>query len=290
MYLCTYRYSQTHRDGNTHPCVCVCGIYGESASILQKGLFCPKLIEASDNSASKRETTPDERSGQAGGPRADTFLPKKGRTDRHPEAQGRQQISGRAGPGWAGAAGGGGGLREAPRGVHLDIDPSASEGKGPGAGIAIATASSTHQRTVAPDRSNAPFLPLRNMWADSERSHLIPWGLPERETTSLGKRVLRFPRNTPPKSPPSTQPSHSTECPRRGRTKKIRTCVCVGSTPPYLGRHPYTQKERALCLCAYACIYSFTHTHRGMGINHPKGMKSHSLQELGETFRGDDAE
>ena len=58
-------------------CVCVCarGIYGESASILQKGLFCPKLIKASDNSGSKRETTPDERSGQAGGP--SRHLPSK---------------------------------------------------------------------------------------------------------------------------------------------------------------------------------------------------------------------
>ena len=27
-------------------------------------------------------------------------------------------------------------------------------------------------------------------------------------------------------------------------------------------------------------------THRGMGLNHQKGMKSHSLQEPGETFRG----
>ena len=57
-----------------------------------------------------------------------------------------------------------------------------------------------------------------------------------------------------------TQPLHGV--PTEG-TKKLRTCVCVGSTPPppYLGRHPYTQKERALCLCAYACIYSHTHTH-----------------------------
>ena len=35
----------------------------------------------------------------------------------------------------------------------------------------------------------------------------------------------------------------------------------IDPPPPYLGRHPYTQKERALCLCAYACIYSHTHTH-----------------------------
>ena len=200
------------------------------------------------------------------GARADTFLPKTGRADRRPEAPGRTPSSGRAGLGWAGlgwagAAGGGGGLTEAPRGVYLDQDPSRSEGKGPGAGIAIATASSKHQKTVAPDRSNASLLPLRNTWADSERSHLIPWGLPERETTSLGKRVLRFPRNTPPKSPPSTQPSHSTECPRRGHRSYGRVYVWDRPPPPYLGRHPYTQKERALCLCAYACIYSHTHTH-----------------------------
>ena len=96
-----------------------------------------------------------------------------------------------------------------------------------------------------------------------------------------------------PKSPPSTQPSHSTECPRRGQRSYGRVYVWDRPPPPYLGRHPYTQKERALCLCAYACIYSHTHTHthahRGMGLNHQKGMKSHSLQELGETFRGDDA-
>ena len=36
-----------------------------------------------------------------------------------------------------------------------------------------------------------------------------------------------------------------------------------------------------------ACIYrTRSHTqHRGMGLNHQKGMKSHSLQEPGETFR-----
>ena len=156
------------------------------------------------------------------GARADTFLPKTGRADRRPEAPGRTPSSGRAG------------LTEAPRGVYLDQDPSRSEGKGPGAGIAIATASSKHQKTVAPDRSNASLLPLRNTWADSERSHLIPWGLPERETTSLGKRVLRFPRNTPPKSPPSTQPSHSTECPRRGQRSYGR--VYVWDRPPPIPR------------------------------------------------------
>ena len=98
IYRCTYVYIYTHRhtrtypDGNTHPCVClsVClsvgrvrahaRIYGESTSILQKGLCCPTPIKASDTSTSKRETTPDERSGQEA--RTDPFLPKKGGTDR----------------------------------------------------------------------------------------------------------------------------------------------------------------------------------------------------------------
>ena len=93
--------------------------------------------------------------------------------------------------------------------------------------MAIATASWKHPKTVAPDRSNASFLPPRKMWADSERSDLIPWRLTESETTSLGKRVLRFPRNTPPKSPHST---HSTECPRRGQRRDGR--VYVWYRPP----------------------------------------------------------
>ena len=63
-------------------------------------------------------------------------------------------------------------------------------GKAQKPGIAITTASSNHQRTVAPDGSNASFLQLRKLWADSERSDLIPWRLTDRETTSLGKRVL----------------------------------------------------------------------------------------------------
>ena len=125
----------------------------------------------------------------AGGP--NTFIQNKGRTDRYTEAQGRKQITGRAGLGWGGGEGvkGGGRLTEAPRGLYLDNDYSNSEGKGPGAGITIVTASSKHQKTVAPDRSNVSFLQLRKMVADSERSDLITWHLTERETISLGKRV-----------------------------------------------------------------------------------------------------
>ena len=136
-----------------------------------------------------------------------------------------------AGLGWAGAAGGGGGLTEAP---HPGAFPWTMillirRGKAREPGIALTTASSNPQRTVAPDGSNASFLQLRKLWADSERSDLIPWRLTDRETTSLGKRVLRC--TLPQRFPHSTQPSNSTGCPRREGTKKIRTCVCEGSTP-----------------------------------------------------------
>ena len=239
VHIYTHRHTCTYPDGNTHPCVCVClclsvchvcahtRIYGESTSILQKGLFCPTPIKASDTSTSKRETTPYEQSGQE--VRTDPFLPKKGRKDRHPEAQGRTHIH--AELGWTGAAGGRGGLMEAP---HPGVFPWTMilliwRGKAQEPGIAIMTASSNHQRTVAPDGSNASFLQLRKLWAGSERSDLIPWRLTDRETTSLGKRVLRC--TLPQRFPHSTQPSNSTGCPRREGTKKIRTCVCVGLTP-----------------------------------------------------------
>ena len=246
IYILTDTHVHTRTETHIRVCVClsvclsVCRvraharIYGESTSILQKGLFCPTPIKASDTSTSKRETTPDERSGQEA--RTDPFLPKKGRTDRHPEAQGRTHIHGRAGLGWAGlgwagAAGGGGGLTEAP---HPGAFPWTMillirRGKAREPGIALTTASSNPQRTVAPDGSNASFLQLRKLWADSERSDLIPWRLTDRETTSLGKRVLRC--TLPQRFPHSTQPSNSTGCPRREGTKKIRTCVCEGSTP-----------------------------------------------------------
>lgn len=121
----THRHTRTYPGGNTHPCVCVCVSVclsvrpsvrpsGESTSILQKGLFCPTPIKASDTSTSKRETTPDERSGQEA--RTDPFLPKTGGTGRHPEAQGRTHIHGRAGLGWAelGLLGVGAGSRKHP--------------------------------------------------------------------------------------------------------------------------------------------------------------------------------
>ena len=138
---------------------------------------------------------------------------------------------GGGGRGGAGAPGGGGGLTEAP---HPGAFPWTMillirRGKAQEPGIAITTASSNHQRTVAPDGSNAFFLQLRKLWADSERSDLIPWRLTDRETTSLGKRVLRC--TLPQRFPHSTQPSNSTGCPRREGTKKIRMCACVGSTP-----------------------------------------------------------
>ena len=207
IYVHIYTHTHVHTRTETHirVCVCVClsvclsvglmrahaHICGESTSILQKGLFCPTPIKASDTSTSKRETTPDERSGQEAG--TDFFLPKKGGTDRHSEAQGRTHIHGRAGLGWAGAAGGGGGLTEAPHPVAFPwtMILLIRRGKAQEPGIAITTASSNHQRTVAPDGLNAPFLQLRKLWADSERPHLIPWCLTDRETISLGKRVLR---------------------------------------------------------------------------------------------------
>ena len=125
-----------------------------------------------------------------------------------------------AGLGWTGAAGGRGGLMEAP---HPGVFPWTMilliwRGKAQEPGIAIMTASSNHQRTVAPDGSNASFLQLRKLWAGSERSDLIPWRLTDRETTSLGKRVLRC--TLPQRFPHSTQPSNSTGCPRREGTSQ----------------------------------------------------------------------
>lgn len=144
IYILTDTHVHTRTETHIRVCVClsvclsVCRvraharIYGESTSILQKGLFCPTPIKASDTSTSKRETTPDERSGQEA--RTDPFLPKKGRTDRHPEAQGRTHIHGRAGLGWGCWGWGRAHGSTPPRGVSLDNDPSHSEGKGPGAG------------------------------------------------------------------------------------------------------------------------------------------------------------
>ena len=143
-----------------------------------------------------------------------------------------------AGLGWAGLGWAGLGLLGVGAGSRKHPPPGAfpwtmilliRRGKAREPGIALTTASSNPQRTVAPDGSNASFLQLRKLWADSERSDLIPWRLTDRETTSLGKRVLRC--TLPQRFPHSTQPSNSTGCPRREGTKKIRTCVCEGSTP-----------------------------------------------------------
>ena len=69
IYILTDIHVHTRMETHIHVSVCVCvcvhvcthtRIYGEDASTLQKGLFCPKLIKASDNSTSKRETTPNE--------------------------------------------------------------------------------------------------------------------------------------------------------------------------------------------------------------------------------------
>ena len=195
-HIYTHRHTRTYKDGNTHLCECVCvcvcmwahaRIYGEGASILQKGLFCSKLIKASDNSTSKRETSPDEWSGQEA--QTPLFKTKVEQTDTQKHKVENKSM---AGLDWAGAAGvgGGGRLTEAPWHIYLDNDNSNSEGKGPGAGITIVTASSKYQKTVASDRSNVSFLQLRKMVVDSERSDLITWHLTEREIISLGKRVL----------------------------------------------------------------------------------------------------
>ena len=183
IYILTDIHVHTRMETHIHVSVCVCvhvcthtRIYGEDASTLQKGLFCPKLIKASDNSTSKRETTPDEWRGQEA--QTPLFKIKVEQTDTQKHKVENKSV---AGLDWAGAAGEGGGrLTEAPRGIYLDNDNSNSEGKGPGAGITIVTASSKHQKTVAPDRSNASFLQLRKMVVDSETSDLITWCLTER--------------------------------------------------------------------------------------------------------------
>ena len=178
------------------------------------------------------------------------------------------------------------------------------EGKGPGAGLTIVTASSKHQKTVAPDRWNASFPQLRKVLAGGLRDirahhHLAP----HRERNPITRETSPgIPQDTPPKIPHPTQPGNSTECLRRGAGRYAR--VHVWYRHLYLGRHPYKQNDRTLCLCAYTCIYSgaradtHTHTphtrpphpptpptHTQMGLNHQKGMTSHSLQELGEIFR-----
>lgn len=130
---------------------------------------------------------------------------------------------------------------------------------------------------------------------------------PHRERNPITRETSPgIPQDTPPKIPHPTQPGNSTECLRRGPRRYAR--VYVWYRHLYLGRHPYKQNDRTLCLCADTCIYSgsrvrtrmqthppHTHTHphhphphpphTQMGLNHQKGMKSHSLQELGEIFR-----
>ena len=211
-------------------CVCVCAcvhthpyIWGRCKHFA-KGAFLSKTNQGIRQLNLQKRNNSQWVKG-AGGP--NTFIQNKGRTDRYTEAQGRKQITGRAGLGWACGEGvkGGGRLTEAPRGLYLDNDYSNSEGKGPGAGITIVTASSKHQKTVAPDRSNVSFLQLRKMVADSERSDLITWHLTERETISLGKRFLwslgtlhqRFPIRP---NPPILQSAHG------GDKEDVDICMC----------------------------------------------------------------
>ena len=118
IYIYTHRHTRTYKDGNTHPCECVCvcvcmwahtRIYGEGVSILQKGLFCPKLIKASDNSTSKRETTPEEWSGQEAQTPLFKIKVEQIDTQKH-----KVENKSMAGLDWAGAAGVGAGSQKHP--------------------------------------------------------------------------------------------------------------------------------------------------------------------------------
>ena len=255
VHIYTHRHTRTYPDGNTHPrvcvCVCVCVCVSVCLSVClsvvcahtpvytgKAQAYCKRGFSVQHRS---RRQTPQPPKGKQPpmsevGRRPEqtpSFQRKVEQTDtqKHKGEHTSTAGLGWAGLGWAGAAGGGGGLTEAP---HPGAFPWTMillirRGKAREPGIALTTASSNPQRTVAPDGSNASFLQLRKLWADSERSDLIPWRLTDRETTSLGKRVLRC--TLPQRFPHSTQPSNSTGCPRREGTKKIRTCVCEGSTP-----------------------------------------------------------
>lgn len=175
-----------------------------------------------------------------------------------------------------------------------------------------------HQKTVAPDRWNASFLPLRKVLADSEISELITWHLTERETPSLGKRVLGSLRTLHQRFPIRPNPATPRRRAYGGDQEDMRVCMCGIDTYTQVDIRTYKQNDRTLCLCAYTCIYSGArvrtrmqtdrqthththththptpthpnpppppHTHTQMGLNHQKGMKSHSLQELGAIFR-----
>ena len=102
-----------------------------------------------------------------------------------------------------------------------------------------------------------------------------------------------IPRNTPPKIPHSTQPTNSTECPRRGQ----RRCghMYVWYWHLNLGRHLYKHNDRSLC--AYACIYLFmctcahvhadthTHTHTHTQRNGTQPPEGNEISQSAGTWR-----
>ena len=109
IYILTDIHVHTRMETHIHVSVCVCvcvhvcthtRIYGEDASTLQKGLFCPKLIKASDNSTSKRETTPNEWRGQEA--QTPLFKIKVEQTDTQKHKVENKSL---AGLDWAGAVG-----------------------------------------------------------------------------------------------------------------------------------------------------------------------------------------
>ena len=244
VHIYTHRHTRTYPDGNTHPrvCVCVClsvvcahtPVYtGKAQAYRKRGFSVQHRSRRQTPQPPKGKQPPMSEVGRRP-EQTPSFQRKVEQTDtqKHKGEHTSTAGLGWAGLGWAGAAGGGGGLTEAPPppgAFPWTMILLIRRGKAREPGIALTTASSNPQRTVAPDGSNASFLQLRKLWADSERSDLIPWRLTDRETTSLGKRVLRC--TLPQRFPHSTQPSNSTGCPRREGTKKIRTCVCEGSTP-----------------------------------------------------------
>ena len=264
MYVCIHRPTRTHTGRNTHPCVCVCvcaraRAHKDSASIWQRGIRCPKLIKASDNWTSKRETTPDERSRQEA--RTDTFIQNKGRTDRHSEAQGRKQINGGAGLGLLGVGAGSRKHRGAFIWTMLTWRGKAQE---------LDSQSWQQVRNIRRQWLLIDGMRLSRSWekcwlADSEISELITtWHLTERETPSLGKRVLgslrtlhqRFPIRPNPATPRSAY---------GGEQEDMRVCMCGIDTYTWVDIRTNRMIELSVCVPTPVSIQvrvqTHTHTH-----------------------------
>ena len=104
-----HRHTRTYTDGTrARVCVCVAHAHrpvytGKAQAYCQRGFSVQKRSRRQTTQPPKGKQPPMSEVGRQPA-RADTFLPEKGSTDSHPEAQGRKQLSwqGWAGLGWAG--------------------------------------------------------------------------------------------------------------------------------------------------------------------------------------------